>query len=84
MADIDPVNIFVVSAIADAVAARLRRPAQRWLTATEAAAYLKCPVSRIRKLTMIGGLPVHRDGRRVLYDVSELDEYVLRGGAKSP
>lgn len=55
-----------------------------WLTAIEAAEYLRCPLSRIRKLTMTDELPVHRDGRRVLYRREELDEYVEAGGAKSP
>ena len=55
-----------------------------WLTAHEAAAYLACPESRIRKLTMTGELPCHRDGRRVLYRREELDAYVRSGGAVSP
>ena len=55
-----------------------------WLTAPEAAAYLACPESRIRKLTMTGELPCHRDGRRVLYRREELDAYVRSGGAVSP
>ncbi len=55
-----------------------------WLTAGEAAAYLACPESRIRKLTMTGELPCHRDGRRVLYRREELDAYVFAGGAVSP
>ncbi len=55
-----------------------------WLTAAEAAEYLRCPVSRVRKLTMTRELPSHRDGRRVLYNAAELDEFIRRGGAKSP
>jgi excisionase family DNA binding protein len=44
-----------------------------WLTASEAASYLACPISRIRKLSMTGELPCHRDGRRVLFRRDELD-----------
>jgi excisionase family DNA binding protein len=55
-----------------------------WLTAAAAARYLACPESRIRKLTMTGELPCHRDGRRVLYRRDELDAYVRNGGAASP
>jgi excisionase family DNA binding protein len=55
-----------------------------WLSAPEAAEYLGCPLSRIRKLTMTGELPCHRDGRRVLYRRDELDAYVHSGGAVSP
>jgi excisionase family DNA binding protein len=58
--------------------------ASPWLTAAEAAAHLACPESRIRKLTMTGELPCHRDGRRVLYRREELDAYVRAGGAVSP
>jgi excisionase family DNA binding protein len=55
-----------------------------WLTAADAATHLVCPQSRIRKLTMTGELPCHRDGRRVLYRREELDAYVRNGGALSP
>lgn len=59
-------------------AAAVRGP---WMTAEEAASYLRCPVSRIRKLTMLGELLCHRDGRRVLYHRADLDKFVLAGGA---
>lgn len=55
-----------------------------WMNATEAADYLACPVSRIRKLTMTGELPVTRDGRRTLYHRDQLDAYLANGGATSP
>lgn len=61
-------------------AVRVQSP---WVTANEAAAYLRCPLSRIRKLTMTGELPHEHDGSRVLYHRSSLDAYVLAGGAKS-
>lgn len=57
---------------------------REWMNAIEAAEYLRCPLSRVRKLTMTGELPVHRDGRRVLYRGEELDQYVRNGGATSP
>lgn len=49
-----------------------------WMTAEEAAEHLRCPLSRIRKLTMTGELPHAKDGRRVLYERAQLDAY-LRG-----
>lgn len=52
-----------------------------WLNAQQAAAYLQCPLSRVRKLTMTGELPHEHDGRRVLYHRDELDAYVRSGGA---
>jgi excisionase family DNA binding protein len=54
-----------------------------WLKAPEAATYLRCPLSRIRKLTATGALPSHRDGGRVLYRAEELDAFVRDGGATS-
>ena len=55
-----------------------------WMTAEQAAEYIAAPVSRVRKLTMTGELPHHRDGRRVLYHRDDLDAYVRAGGAITP
>ena len=55
-----------------------------WLSASEAARYLRAPLSRVRKLTFTREMPCHRDGRRVLYHRDELDAYVQAGGAISP
>jgi excisionase family DNA binding protein len=77
-----------VAAIAEAVAGVLMRatalPSSPWMTASEAAAYLRCPVSRVRKLTMCDDIPHERDGRRVLYHRDRLDEFIRAGGAMSP
>jgi excisionase family DNA binding protein len=54
------------------------------MTAREAADYLRCPVSRVRKLTMTGELRHENDGRRVLYHRDRLDEFIRGGGATSP
>ena len=52
--------------LAQLVAARLaeRMEARRspWLSAAEAADYLRCSLSRLRKLSMLGEVPVHHDG----------------------
>ena len=60
------------------------RIASPWLSAVEAAEYLRCPTSRLRKLTMTSELPCARDGRRVLFHRDKLDEYIRSGGAVSP
>jgi excisionase family DNA binding protein len=67
--------------LAERVAARM--VGSPWLSAREAAKYLACPISRVRKLTMTRELPAHRDGRRVLYRREELDAFVRNGGAVS-
>jgi excisionase family DNA binding protein len=53
-----------------------------WLSAKEAAEYLRCPLSRVRKLTMTSELPHEHDGRRVLYHRDALDAFIEAGGAK--
>ena len=58
--------------------------ASPWMTASEAADYLRCPISRVRKLTSTGELPHEKDGRRVLYHRDQLDTYIRNGGAISP
>jgi excisionase family DNA binding protein len=72
-----------VEALAEAVARRLEPrlagTSSPWLTAEQAATYIGAPLSRIRQLTMGNQLPVHRDGRRVLYHRDELDRWLLDG-----
>lgn len=81
----------VPSELAEAIAERVAEltgagtaTGSPWLHAEEAAAYLRAPLSRVRKLTMTGDLPHAKDGRRVLYHRSELDSYLRKGGAISP
>jgi excisionase family DNA binding protein len=80
----DPVALdsATLNALADAVAVRVAsRASSPWLTVSEAASYLRCPESRLRKLVMLRAVPHHRDGRRVLFHREELDQYVRDGGA---
>jgi len=67
-----------LKAIIDAL--RVQTP---WLSAKEAAQYLRCPVSRIYKLTMTGDLRCDKDGTRSLYHRDELDRFIRAGGATS-
>ncbi|HWK28094.1 MAG TPA: helix-turn-helix domain-containing protein [Solirubrobacter sp.] len=74
-----------IDRLAARVAAKLQQPQRTspWLTAPEAAEYLRCSLSRVRKLTMLGDLPCHKDGSRVLYRIEELDSFVGSGGASA-
>lgn len=45
---------------------------------------LRAPLSRVRKLTMMGTIPHEKDGRRVLYRRDELDAFLRGGGSYSP
>lgn len=75
--DVDRIAARVVAMMA------VRTGASPWLSANEAAGYLRCPLSRVRKLTMTGGLPVHREGGLVLYRHEELDQFVADGGGRT-
>ena len=55
-----------------------------YLDVAGAAEFLACPRSRIYALVSARRLPHHRDGSRLLFDRSELREYVLAGGARRP
>lgn len=70
-----------IEAIATRVAALLAPDASSpWLNTEGAAAYMACPVSRIRKLTMTGALPSYKEGGRRLYKRGELDAFIASGG----
>lgn len=81
----DPVRLHsadldaLVAAVTDAT--RSRSP---WMTAVEAAEYIRAPLSRVRKLTMTGEIPHEHDGRRPVYHRDELDQFIRDGGAISP
>ena len=49
-----------------------QEPGSPWMTRARAAAYLGLPASRLEKDKTI---PVHRDGRRVLYRRDELNRH---------
>jgi excisionase family DNA binding protein len=49
-----------------------------------AADFLSCGVDRIYALVSAGRIPVHRDGRRLLFDRTALREWVVDGGALRP
>jgi excisionase family DNA binding protein len=73
--------------LADKLVARLASPgapaSTPWMSAQAAADYIGCSLSRVRKLTMLGDLPTHRDGARVLYRRDDLDAYIRSGGAST-
>jgi len=54
-----------------------------WMNSEQAAEYMACPVSRIRKLTMTGVLPPYKEGGRNLYKRSELDLFIVSGGGST-
>jgi excisionase family DNA binding protein len=64
------------------LADRAQQAPEPWLNAEQAAAYIgDAPISRIYALTSKRAIPFHRNGSRVLFRASELDGFVLGGGA---
>jgi excisionase family DNA binding protein len=57
---------------------------ESYLDVAAAAEFLACPTSRIYSLVSAKRIPHHRDGTRLLFNRSELREYVANGGARRP
>lgn len=53
-------------------------PAKRLYTVPEAAFYLGRTVDALREIIWSGRLPCVKDGRRVLLDVRDLDDFIDR------
>jgi len=66
------------------VAERLEPAAEPWIGVEQAAEHLAAPVSRVYALASAGRVPLERDGSRLLFKRSQLDEWVRAGGAKRP
>jgi excisionase family DNA binding protein len=71
----------IAERVVELLAPRLDAPGE-WLTAAEAAEYLRCPLSRIYALSSAERIPLHHDGSRLLFRRSELDTWVNAGGGK--
>lgn len=73
--------------LAELLRPRLSQPAapDAWLRgASEIAAHLACPRSRVYALVSAGRLPVERDGSALVARRSALDEWLRAGGARRP
>ncbi len=53
-------------------------PAKRLYSIPEAAFYLGRTVDALREILWAGKIPYVKDGRRVLLDVKDMDEYIER------
>lgn len=78
----------VLAGLAERAAAivveQLATEAEPWLDVAGAAAHLACGKSRIYALVSAERIPVHRDGSRLLFRRTELDEWVRAGGERRP
>jgi excisionase family DNA binding protein len=66
--------------LADAVAARLEER-RRWTELNGVAEYLGCSVRRVRDLRE-RGLPAKRVGKRLVFDLREVDAWIEREGER--
>ena len=51
---------------------------RNYISIAEAASYLKMPLQSIYKLTSKRLIPFYKPGKRILFDVSELDAWLLQ------
>jgi excisionase family DNA binding protein len=69
---------------AELVAERNGNARDVWLSVADAAEYLRCTPSRVYSLVSARRIPFCKDGSRLLFRRSELDEWVQAGGAACP
>jgi hypothetical protein len=83
---VDPDFIEAVAQRAAEILAEREPDPEPWIDVKQAAEHLTCPPGRVYALagTTPPRIPVHRDGSRLLFRRSELDEFVVAGGAKRP
>jgi hypothetical protein len=67
--------------LADAVAERLE-DRRRWADLVGVADYLGCTVRRVRDLRE-RGLPARRIGKRLIFDLREVDAWIDREGVRA-
>jgi excisionase family DNA binding protein len=84
--DLPPETIEQIAArAAELVAARKRDgEPDAWLSVAGAAEYLACSSSRLYGLVSARRIPFEKDGSRVLFRRSALDQWVTEGGARCP
>jgi len=56
----------------------------KWLDINALADYLGVPKSTLYKLQQRGELPSYKVGRRLLFDVAEVDEHIKVGAKRPP
>ncbi len=70
--------------MAELLAERTSTDAEAWVGVAEAASHLGCPKSRIYALASAHRISHEKDGSRLPFKRSLLDEWVRRGGGKRP
>jgi excisionase family DNA binding protein len=79
-----PEVIEQIAQLAAEIVAESADEPERWIGVAEAAEHLACPASRIYALVSKRAIPFEKDGSRLLFKRSALDEWVGAGGATRP
>ena len=74
----------VAERAAEIVAERLAPLTEPWVGVDQAAEHLACPKSRIYALVSAQRIPHEKDGSRLLFRRSDLDEWLEQGGGTRP
>jgi excisionase family DNA binding protein len=72
----------VAERVATLLAETVESEREQWIGVDKAAAHLACPKSRIYDLVSAQRIPHERDGSRLLFRRSDLDEWVTSGGGR--
>jgi excisionase family DNA binding protein len=79
-----PVPPEVIEALAqrtaEIVTERMGQQPETWIGVDQAAEHLACPKSRIYALVSAQRIPHEKDGSRLLFRRSDLDEWLQQGG----
>jgi excisionase family DNA binding protein len=74
----------VAERAAELVVERSVGDVEPWISVRDASAHLACPRSRIYALVSAGRIPHRKDGSRLLFRRSELDDWLAEGGGVRP
>ena len=74
----------VAERVAELLVERHAPEPEPWIGVEQAADHLACPKSRLYALVSAGRIPHRKDGSRLLFRRTELDDWLEQGGAKRP
>lgn len=73
----------VADRVAELMADRITTEPEPWIGVEQACAHLDCSRQRIYDLVSLRRIPFAKEGNRLLFKRSELDEWVASGGARA-
>jgi excisionase family DNA binding protein len=91
-AGVTPLKVELPAALVEVVAHRVlelmaeQSPSapEPWIDVKAASEHIACTPSRLYALSSAGRVPCRRDGSRLLFKRSELDDWIEQGGGRRP